>query len=189
MGHFCNVCRHERAGQIGIDLVSGVSVRDVASKYGLSASSVWRHQTKHLPAAVKAELRKEPAHPGQLARPVLRRVEKLYGQVESVLMKAEEAKDHATLLAASRELRQVMELTARLTGELLPSGPSVNIDMRQEVKPEPEPDLSLLSREQLTALAALSAAAESMGIICKVVELRAPVPMTIDATPLLTDGR
>jgi predicted DNA-binding protein YlxM (UPF0122 family) len=40
----CSICTHSQLKDINQDLLNGVSVRKIAEKYGVTKSSVYRHQ-------------------------------------------------------------------------------------------------------------------------------------------------
>ena len=44
----CSICTHSQLKDINQDLLNGVSVRKIAEKYGVTKSSVYRHQLEHL---------------------------------------------------------------------------------------------------------------------------------------------
>jgi hypothetical protein len=49
-GRHCHTCNHERRAEIELRLASGTSVRTIASKYGLTKDSLYRHRKLHMPA-------------------------------------------------------------------------------------------------------------------------------------------
>ena len=55
----CTSCRHPDVAEIDRELLAGTSHRRVAKHYSLAASSVYRHQSKHLqpPEAEAPEVR------------------------------------------------------------------------------------------------------------------------------------
>ena len=44
----CSICTHSQVEEINQDLINGVPIRNVAKKYGVSKSSLHRHQLDHI---------------------------------------------------------------------------------------------------------------------------------------------
>ena len=44
----CSICTHAQVEEINQDLINGVPIRKVAKKYGVSKSSLHRHQLDHI---------------------------------------------------------------------------------------------------------------------------------------------
>lgn len=111
----CTVCGHAKRNVIDDALVSGTSLRKIAEQFQLKATSLHRHLHTHLPPAlVKAQNAQEVA----AADGLLSRLEQLTDEARRVKTKAEKAGDLRTALAAIRELVRIVELLAKLRGEL-----------------------------------------------------------------------
>lgn len=111
----CVTCAHAEREEIDRALVSGESQRSVAARFGLSKDTVRRHAAAHLSAAL-IELRA-----GRLeedTRSALERAEGLFSRAERLLTAAEVDGKPSAALAAVRELRALVELLAKLRGEL-----------------------------------------------------------------------
>jgi len=119
----CTVCVHPERRKIDAALLAGVGVRDVAGRFDLSKSAVDRHRDhvskRMLKSAKVAEIADADSLVDQVAELVTN------GQL--ILYKALNAEDHATALAAMRELRPTYELLAKLTGELQAGHTTVNV--------------------------------------------------------------
>ena len=77
---------------------------------------MYRHQQDHIPATlVKAQEAREVAH----ADTLLDHLQCLQQKALDILAEAEGAGDLRTALMAVREVRSTMELTAKVTGELV----------------------------------------------------------------------
>jgi transposase-like protein len=113
MPRTCTVCRHSERAQIDNALVSGTGTfRSLASRFGLSASSVRRHRRDHLPdTLVRAHAAKEIADAESLAD----QARALRARTLRLLAKAEADGDTENELAAIRELRALAELEHRGT--------------------------------------------------------------------------
>jgi hypothetical protein len=115
MSRKCTVCEHEKVEEINRLLLKGVSLRNIAKQYSVSAASLHRHKDGHLPAKlVKAQEAREIAK----ADTLLDQVAGLRDKALSILAKAEQAGDLRTALQGVREAKGCLELLARLQGEL-----------------------------------------------------------------------
>ena len=110
----CSLCIHDRRQEIEQALLSGDSYRTIAQRFTVSRDAVVRHR-KHLPAALAhARELKEVAHGDSL----LAQLRELTLEAQRLKVKAERSGDYRTALAAVRELTRLVELAARLSGEL-----------------------------------------------------------------------
>ncbi len=115
MARKCTVCEHEKVEEINRLLLEGVSLRNIAKQYFVSAASLHRHKEGHLPAKlVKAQEAQEIAKANNLLDPVVG----LRDKALSILATAEQAGDLKTALQGIKEARACLELLARLQGEL-----------------------------------------------------------------------
>ncbi len=125
----CKVCAHPERDAIDAALVCGDSQRSLAARYGLTPSSVARHYRNHVSAALAALTterteRTEQAGGGAL----LDRVEALIRRAERILDAAEGDGKVSTALSAIKELRALLELLGKATGEL-DDRPQVTINL------------------------------------------------------------
>jgi hypothetical protein len=112
----CAACDHPQLASIDADLVAEVPYRQLAKRYGISATSLLRHKKAHLGREVVALSVVSPLRdtPGT----ALSRVEDLYDGLRGIWEVARKDKQTGAMLAVSRELRAAIELLAKLTGEL-----------------------------------------------------------------------
>jgi hypothetical protein len=110
----CRACKHEKRTELDRALVSGEAPRQVASRYGLSATGVQRHQKHITSSLVKAREAKEV---GQASN-VLSFVRSLVVKAHQFTDQAEQKGDLRTAMSGLRELTRMAELLAKLTGEL-----------------------------------------------------------------------
>jgi hypothetical protein len=79
----CRVCGHKKRGEIERALLAGTSLRNLAQRYGTSATALHRHKADHLTRhLVKAHEAREVARADSLLADVRNaedRVERLYG--------------------------------------------------------------------------------------------------------------
>ena len=133
----CTICTHaERDGIERSLLAQQQSLRNLAQRYETSPTALWRHKRDHLPAAVvKANEAEEVLRADGLleeVRSLCKRTLGLFGEAESILKEAREAKDLRTALAAIHtaartggEVRENLKLLGRLTNQLEGEKPQV----------------------------------------------------------------
>ena len=115
MGGICTICTHPDRDAIDLAIVSGVSQRATARQWCVSRDAVQRHALRHVSpalAAMQAEREREGA------TSLLNRVENLIGRTEKLLEAAEQDGKVSAALAAVRELRGLLELLGKASGEL-----------------------------------------------------------------------
>jgi hypothetical protein len=105
---------HEKRCVIEQSLVSGESYRDVALRFKVSRDAVARHR-KHIAATVAKSL-----DSGQITQSesLLAQLEDLKFEAQRLKQKAERAGDYRAALAAVRELCRIVELVAKLCGQM-----------------------------------------------------------------------
>ncbi|MGA7741810.1 MAG: hypothetical protein WCE40_08225 [Polyangia bacterium] len=114
MPRTCTICKHPNRHEIDQALVSGRSFRDVAGQYETSPSAVHRHRSHVLPAVAEAKQAKDDAHADSLRG----KLAELEATAHRIAAKAEAKHDLKTALTAIRELTRLVELSARMQGEL-----------------------------------------------------------------------
>ena len=123
MPRTCTVCGHAEREAIDRALLAGEPYRGIAQRFAASPDAVFRHRSDHLPAALpQAQEVAEVA----LADSLLDQLAELRADAPRIGRKAEGAGDLKTALAGVRELVRIVELTAKLVGEL-DERPQVNV--------------------------------------------------------------
>lgn len=127
MGRRCTICTHPERAAIDDELASGnVSLRRLALQYGLCDTSLRRHRDRHLsPALAALQAERETAD----AATLLGRIEGLIARAERLLAAAEKDGRSQAALAAIRELRALLELLGKASGELRES-PQVVVNLQ-----------------------------------------------------------
>lgn len=119
----CTICTHPERDEIDTAIVRGQPLRRIATQRGLTEQSMRRHGAAHLPASLaRAHAAQEIAQAGDL----LGELRELHNRVLGILERAEESGDLRAATGAIREARSVIELLAKLTGEI-DDKPEVNI--------------------------------------------------------------
>ena len=123
----CSLCAHPDVADIDAALAAGGSRRAVSQRFGVGEASVQRHRADHLsPALVTAATNAAEA---QRFVTLIDRLELQATRLERVI-EAQEAKGSVgTMLAAIRELRAMLELLGKATGELKPDGVHVTLNL------------------------------------------------------------
>jgi hypothetical protein len=109
----CSTCYHPDRLAIDTALAAGTALRTVGERFDLPAANLYRHRRDgHLSDVVLAEL-----HGRELQRieAVQGQAADLYKRVKKLLITAEEADHHGTVLKATREAVRCLELLAHLT--------------------------------------------------------------------------
>jgi hypothetical protein len=141
------VCSHPERSAIDQALVEGkTSYRSIARQYSgaLTVSSIERHR-KHLPAVLVSG-----AHAAEASRAddLLSKIRQLEADCRRVLGVAEGAKDLKTTVAAIRESTRLIELLARLSGELKDKSIAVQVNVNASAERCYTPmELQILARE------------------------------------------
>jgi hypothetical protein len=123
MPRACTICQHPAREAINQDLVSGVSFRIVAERYNASPAAVFRHNQSHLS---KPLFRAHSVQDLREADDLLAKVAALEADAKRLQGLAEDAGDLKTALQGVRELVRIVELQAKLVGDI-ESSPTVNI--------------------------------------------------------------
>lgn len=122
-GRPCSVCEHAERRNVETALLAGASIREVAQRYGLTKSTVARHQRLHLLPKLTAAESAVPARMQALENyearlDVMAAMRELHARTLTLLTKAETSNDVHAALRAIREARSNLELLGRLDGSL-----------------------------------------------------------------------
>jgi len=127
MSRKCKVCGHPDRDNIDINLVAGISFRDLSRRFKIDKSALHRHKKNHIPTTlVKAEKTKELSRANNL----IEKIEELRVKAERILRKAEANGDYRTALSGIRELTRIIEILARMQGEI--QNQNINIVLNTE---------------------------------------------------------
>jgi hypothetical protein len=124
MPRTCTICRHPKLNEINEAVVSSVAYRDIAGRYGTSKSALDRHKPHVSRALMKAKGAAEVVQADSL----MDKIAQLEQEARRLGRKAEDAGDLRAAMAAVRELVRIVELLAKLQGEIKePGGTTVNV--------------------------------------------------------------
>lgn len=122
----CSICRNRERDAIDRAIVAGKSQRDLARIFSVSRDAILRH-SRHLPTVIAKSSEAT----------VLTHSDDLVGQIanleEAAKRVQEEAKDARIVLAAIRERTRLIELRAKIAGQIRPSQVNVlNLNVDEE---------------------------------------------------------
>ncbi|MBF0627846.1 MAG: hypothetical protein HQL91_06460 [Magnetococcales bacterium] len=155
MARPCSVCTHKARNAIDKGLVAGEPFRALERQFGVSRDALRRHKGEHIPAVIaQAQKAVEVARGDSL----LEHLETLRKDANTIKKKAEEAKSYGAAIMAIRESVRILELMAKLQGELQ-EGHTVNVlvtpewvSLRQTILEtlDPFPEAKQLLLKELT---------------------------------------
>ena len=115
MPRVCTVCGHPKRNEIDEALLRSDSLRNIAERFGTSATALHRHKAEHLPVhLVKAKKAAEVLDADSL----IEHLQVLRVETLDVLAAAKEAKDNKTLLAAVARAEAQLRLASEMLGAL-----------------------------------------------------------------------
>jgi predicted RNase H-like nuclease (RuvC/YqgF family) len=135
----CSTCRRTDRERIDAAIVTGTPLRAIARQFETSKDAVHRHSDHVVARVATAHEARETAS----ATTLLAKAAELESKARHLLEKSEQRGQLGTSVAALRELRQIVELLARISGEL-ESGVTVNLFASAEY--------GMLQRRMLQAL-------------------------------------
>src|SRR5689334_4647648 len=119
----CTVCVHPAREEINRALITNKPYRSVAKRFGVSEPATFRHR-QHMPTAlVKAREAEEIAKADSLVD----ELHALASKARALMAKAEESDDIKTALVGLREIARLLELRARVAGEISAAQVQINI--------------------------------------------------------------
>jgi transposase-like protein len=123
MPRTCTICNHPRRDAIDLALLAGESFRNIAQRFGTSATALHRHKD-HLPGQLaKAHEAAEVVK----ADTLLDRLKELNSETRAILKETREGGNHDLALKAIARVEKQLELEAKLLGELQPEGTTINV--------------------------------------------------------------
>ncbi len=115
MPRTCTVCTHSERAEIDQALLAGEPFRNIAKRYGTSPPALFRHRKADIPATLaKAKEAAEEA----TADSLFDRLKGLAAEAKAILEEARASNHHSVALQAIGRAEKLLELEARLLGEL-----------------------------------------------------------------------
>jgi hypothetical protein len=117
MARTCTICNHSFCNEINQAIVNGQTHRAIARRFAVSKAAIQRHAKNHIPKHLaKAVNAKEIQDADSIVDSIIH----LETSTRRIQESAETHKDFKIALAAIREQSRLLELKARLLGELRP---------------------------------------------------------------------
>lgn len=115
----CTICAHAKKADIEAAVTEGVAFRRIASRFGTSDASVRRHRKKCMSKAVKQAMEaKREKNALVSGGAVIDQVRLLFTEMGEALAIAKGQQDVRGYAISISEMRKLLELAAKLTGEL-----------------------------------------------------------------------
>jgi hypothetical protein len=115
MTRTCTICNHSERRSIERSLLSGTPMRSIADQFNVKITSIMRHKLNHIPRSL---LRAHEVEKVADADAILANICIIDSKAKGILERSENSGDYRTALSAIREIRGLIELLARLRGEL-----------------------------------------------------------------------
>jgi hypothetical protein len=142
MPQTCSVCRHSELSQIDKALLAGEPFRSIAKRVSLSPAALFRHKS-HVEKRLVEARESEEASQG---RDLVKELVKLAARADKLASQAERDGDLRTALAGVRELARLLELEARLAGQIGGANIEVNINNLDIARMKPQQRSDLMVR-------------------------------------------
>ena len=110
----CSICTHPDIEAINDEVANGEPLLRVSERHDVGRASLTRHRDRHLPLRVLGDLIETDGTGGS----ELGRLEALVAHADRIKSRAEHAGDLRLALSAISELAKLVELAAKLRGEL-----------------------------------------------------------------------
>ncbi len=114
MANKCSICSRDDCQQITEAILSGMTYREISDKYGCSLGAIHRH--KNHSAVQLAPALPEIDVTNQMQ--VMNRIAELNKRADHIYKESVKNGDRLNALRSLRELRDILELYSKLTGEL-----------------------------------------------------------------------
>ncbi len=114
----CSVCQHPSRAQIEAAHVGGLPLREIGKKFDRSKTTIAKHLKKCVPAAVQKALDAKNDREVEAGDAILQEIESLKSESKRLQALAEKKKDYRTAMSAIEKLTRLVELQARIVGQL-----------------------------------------------------------------------
>jgi predicted RNase H-like HicB family nuclease len=121
-GRRCTICSDPRVAQINAALADGQRQAVVAATFGISTDAIWRHARAHLGAAVVAGDTPGTTAAGDIPADAVGTLLRTQAKLLRMIDRCEKLRQTASMVGLVREVRQVVETIARMSGATDSSG-------------------------------------------------------------------
>ena len=138
----CSICTGNKREGMDIELVNGISIRDIAVKFQVSRSAVGRHRKACHQAIIASTMENskaaellEAAKQSESEVSSLTRADEMFRRTRKAVIEAFKRKDYRIAFGGLREARGYLELIAKMSGEF-DAEPSARIHRPMFILPE-----------------------------------------------------
>ena len=125
MSRRCAICSHPQRMEIEREIIRGASRAEISRTYKMSTTAVYRHETNHKPQLlVKARDVATIAS----ADVLIAELKGLKDTAEEIMLQCKEDKNYRAALYAIQQLKGLIELCAKLAGELKSTHVSITVN-------------------------------------------------------------
>jgi hypothetical protein len=130
VGRDCTVCVHRRRAAIDEALAAGQAILRIAKQFKVGRMALTRHRDQHLQKDVQAAAAaRQVSEVIARGASVLDRLEALDTRMAEIIDDAMLLEDKSAAVRAIREMRGLVELRAKLTGELKDGAGQVTVNI------------------------------------------------------------
>ena len=158
----CTVCNHPQRRDLERAHIAGATVRELAIRFGRNKSTISAHLNKHVPQAAQRARDAAQARAVEAGDSILNELHTLCEEARRLQGKAERKNDVRTAIAAIRELVRMVELKARILGEIRDKEVSIT-NLQIDLETAARMAEMFLARRR-PSIAALSEPTEALGV-------------------------
>lgn len=123
----CTICNHPQRQALEAELARGEPNQRIATRFGVTESAIRRHlSSKHTQIAAQQAIQAREIAAG---RSIVERLQDLNREAQEILSEARKNGQHRNAIAAIHALSRLLELEARLLGELDHERPQVQVNV------------------------------------------------------------
>jgi len=130
----CLTCVHPERARVDYLIAKGESIAAICKKFSLSKPSVYRHAREHISDQFRSVVKSSPLESleslqklaAEAGSSVVDNLVAIYGGLSNRWLQAFESGDDVKLGALTSKMQQNLELRARISREVLPSGSTFN---------------------------------------------------------------
>ena len=127
----CRTCCHAKRAEIDQQIIAGTPYRIISQTYGLSLGAISRHK-EHVKQTLGEAIQRRDGERQEQGSTLLNRVERLVDEAEGVLTCAKSMQDWRGATSALSAACRLLELCARLNGELQSSNsPGIHLTLNK----------------------------------------------------------
>lgn len=125
MSRRCAICSHPQRLEIERRIIQGASRAEISRTYGMSATAVNRHELNHIPQLL---IKARDVATVASADVLIAELKGLKDTAEEIMLQCKEDKNYRAALYAIQQLKGLIELCAKLAGELKSTHTSIVIN-------------------------------------------------------------